>query len=362
MLADELFDYAYLPGLDQRETNSTAGETPYTRWMEVRRAATLALPELLSHGSEATKREYVGEMFAVRGYATLGLAEGFCPGFPLHEVVAFKPVFGTALSTDQVFDRALADFDSALTFARDSTRIVNLARIGRARSLLGIGRYADAAQAGALVPSKFSSSAEYSLTLRGQANPLGYAWQTYSVSVGNREGGSGLDFAAASDPRLTLQLLFSEFGASYYTADKYADPSAPIVIASGIEARLIEAEAALKAGDPTWLSILNDLRATQISPAMAALNDPGSDPARVDLVFRERAFWLFGTGHRLGDMRRLIRRYARPVESVFPTGIYYLGGFTQLPPAGEYGPATSIPFPSEIEKQYNPAIAGCTSN
>jgi hypothetical protein len=362
IMADELFDLAYLPGLNQRQTNATRGLVSYTRWTEVRRAATVAIPEVLSHGSEPTKRAYVGEMFAVRGYATLGLAEGFCSGFPLHEIVAFNPVYGVPLSTGQSFDRALADFDSALTFAGDSARILNLARVGRARSLLGLGRFSEAAGAAAAVPPAFKWSAEYSSTSL-QGNPLGRQWQLNSfVSVGNVEGGNGLDFVAANDPRLTLRLMFTLLGASYYAAKKYPDRSAPIVIASGIEARLIEAEAALKIGNPTWLSILNELRATQISPAMTALNNPATDAGRVDLVFRERAFWLFGTGHRLGDMRRLIRDYARPSESVFPTGTYYPGGFTQRPPQGVYGLATSIPFPSELEKPYSPAVTGCTSN
>ncbi len=56
------------------------------------------------------------------------------------------------------------------------------------------------------------------------------------------------------------------------------------------------------------------------------LTDPGTDPARVDLIFRERAFWLFSTGHRVGDMRRLIKFYNRPAESVFPTGAWHKGG------------------------------------
>jgi hypothetical protein len=361
VLADELIDVYYFPGLDKRLTTSTAGEASYTRWMEVRRAASLAIPELVSHGSEATKRAYVSEMFAVRGYATLELAESFCSGFPLHEIVDFKPVYGAPLSTDQDFDRALADFDSALTFAQDSARILNLVRVGRARSLLGLGRYSAAAAAGAAVPSAFRWSAEYSSTLVDQVNRLGFTWQNNQLlGVGNRKGSNGLEFVTAKDPRLTTRLMFTTRGASYYAANKYPDPSAPIVIASGIEVRLIEAEAALKAGDPTWLSILNDLRATQISPAMTVLGDPGTDAARLDLVFRERAFWLFGTGHRLGDMRRLIGRYARPPESVFPTGPYYRGGFS-APPRGVYGPATSIPFPSQLETPYSPAVTGCTS-
>jgi len=44
---------------------------------------------------------------------------------------------------------------------------------------------------------------------------------------------------------------------------------------------------------------------------LAALTDPGTAEARVDLLFRERAFWFFLTGHRQGDLRRLIRQYGR---------------------------------------------------
>ena len=83
--------------------------------------------------------------------------------------------------------------------------------------------------------------------------------------------------------------------------------SSPSILTTGAEARLIEAEAALASGDvATWLGKLNTLRATAITPAMSPLTDPGSTDARVDLLFRERAFWLFLTGHRFGDLRRLM--------------------------------------------------------
>ena len=36
----------------------------------------------------------------------------------------------------------------------------------------------------------------------------------------------------------------------------------------------------------------------------------------LNALFRERAFWLWGTAHRLGDMRRLIRHYGRTEASV----------------------------------------------
>ena len=69
---------------------------------------------------------------------------------------------------------------------------------------------------------------------------------------------------------------------------------------------------------------------------MDPLTDPGDLDARVDLLFRERAFWLFLSGRRLGDLRRLIEHYGRDPESVFPTGTHHLGE--------AYGTATSLPF------------------
>ncbi len=56
------------------------------------------------------------------------------------------------------------------------------------------------------------------------------------------------------------------------------------------------------------------------------LVDPGTDAARVDLLFQERAFWLFAQGRRLGDMRRLVNNYGRSQASVYPTGAYHKGG------------------------------------
>ena len=67
-------------------------------------------------------------------------------------------------------------------------------------------------------------------------------------------------------------------------------------------------------------------------------------------MFSERAFWFFGTGHRLGDLRRLVRQYGRPAESVFPTGLYFKGG--------TYGPDVNLPIPSQ--EANNPlAPSGC---
>jgi len=116
---------------------------------------------------------------------------------------------------------------------------------------------------------------------------------------------------------------------------------------------MIEAEAALKASNPTlMIAKLNQARTdANIAGLAANLTDPGTAVARENLVFRERAFWLFGRGYRLGDMRRLIRQYSRPTESVFPTGAWHK--------AGNYG--TDINFPVPQAEQNNPNLPSGTN-
>ena len=141
---------------------------------------------------------------------------------------------------------------------------------------------------------------------------------------------------------------------------KYPFRDSDVILTSGIEARLIEAEAALAIGGG-WLAILNTLRADvanlmapQIDDyadavsvltvaTLADLVDPITPAARVDMLFQERAFWLFGTGHRLGDLRRLINQYSRTEASVYPSGDYHKGGLH----------GSDVAFPIEFEEINN---------
>jgi starch-binding outer membrane protein, SusD/RagB family len=159
---------------------------------------------------------------------------------------------------------------------------------------------------------------------------------------------------SADDPRTSADFAGeSDFdaGTDLYPPNKYASYTAPEVIADGVEARLIEAEAALAsnyAGANGTLAILNALRAgaglTPLAPAATAA-------AQQNQLFRERAFWMYGTAHRLGDLRRLVRQYGRAATSVFPTGDYFKGG--------EYGDDVSMPVPQEEENNPNFSRAAC---
>jgi hypothetical protein len=181
------------------------------------------------------------------------------------------------------------------------------------------------------------------------------------VTVSDVEGTNGLNFVSAQDPRLPTDTIgTTQNGIPWVYPSNYlttaANPNPPIVLASGVEAQLIVAEAALAAGDATtWLNTLNTLRATAITPGMAPIADPVVLASRVDSMFTERAFWMFGTGHRLGDLRRLVRWYGRDQSVVFPVGPYYNGTGIGLYPT--YG--TDVNFPISSAENVNPNFHGC---
>ena len=134
----------------------------------------------------------------------------------------------------------------------------------------------------------------------------------------------------------------------YYNQLKYDNASDPIVFASGIEARLIEAEAAAQATqNATVESIHTALRATIGLPP-----EDLSGMTQNQLLnyhFAERAFWLYSTAHRQGDLRRLVRVYGRSVSDVFPTGDYFKGGSYD----------SNVVFPVPQSEANNPNYVGC---
>src|SRR5262245_42205629 len=242
------------------------------------------------HTSEPLKSVYIWQMFSLGGFSTLRLAEDFCPGFPLHSYSASgDPIYSGPQTSTQALERALIDFDSAVSFSADSSRYLNLARVGRGRTLLGLGRFAEAAASVASVPTTFVWNVE--MRVGGGVNPHVFTRTSSNSrrSVADRKGGNGLDYVSANDPRVTTTVLGTAYdGVTVLRSiGKYPVEGSPIVQASGIEARLIEAEAALSTGSGDWLGILNNLRQTQVTPALTALTDPGSDAQRVDLLLRE---------------------------------------------------------------------------
>lgn len=318
-------------------------------------------------------KAYQAQMFASAAFAAVMIGEHYCNGVPLLSTVeGSDPVGGEPLPVDSVFALATAEADSALAnlgpatpAAADSARLVtlygNFARVVKARALVNRGRYAEAALLvpPTAVPTTFVYQVTHSVNSTDNQN---WALNTNArrYSVPDREGGNGQPWVTgnngvttALDPRVgaragtgTRAISFDN-ETPFFEQRVYNDRAAPVTIASGIEARMIEAEAALRAGNTVlYLQKLNDARATRTG--LPPLTLPATEAAQVDLLFRERAFWFYGTGHRLGDLRRLIRQYGRGAETVFPTGAYHKGG-------GRYGTRVNLPIP--FDENNNPAFA-----
>lgn len=347
--------------IDQRrvfENNSTLFDL-FHNLHRARAAAEGAAEALRQFGADPDNDPGIGEMLSLAGFTYIYFGESFCSGVPYSRIEGEELIFGTPQTTTETFQTALARFDATLAepgTAADEA-IGYLAQVGRGRALLNLGDYPGAAAAVAGVPTEFQFVTEHA------ESPLRLQNAVYSYSVGflwslsELEGGVGLPYQGAADPRVP----FTDEGdvgldgtTPQFTLNKYADASAPVVVADGIEARLIEAEAQLQADDlPGMTATLNGIRQAFPDLGLADLAEPATQAEGVDLLFAERAFWMFATGHRLGDMRRLVRPaplgYGRPVDSVFPNGTYIKGG--------SYGPDVNLPIPQE--EGNNPNSSGC---
>jgi hypothetical protein len=327
------------------------------------------------------------QLLGLEGYTYTALAEGFCGNIPFSRTTdAGAPDltgtgFGAGVGTLQVFDSAVVRFNEALSV--QSTN--NLARVGKGRALLNQGKFQEAAAAVTGVPDNFVFLLDHSANSGRQYNPIFALQDNGRYSVSDREGTNGAPFRSARDPRLPWTGPTPGFDANIpqFKNQLYQSFDTDVPLASGVEARLIEAEAALQAGNTAlWLQRLNALRANVTAlmtarypatyatalararantgstatdfGALAPLTDPGSAAARVNLMFQERAFWLYNTGTRLGDLRRLSRPtsqggYGRPTNTVFPVGPYIRGGV--------YGNEVNFPVPfQEVNNPlYDPA-------
>jgi hypothetical protein len=351
---------------DQRiwDPTNTFNAGPFRNLNRVRTQTQVAIDGLRAYAP--TPKTNIGRMFAFDAYVDVLMGEHYCNGVPLSSVVGSQIQFGEPISDDSLFGLSLAFADSALANVGggDSANVVNLVRVIRGRALVDRGDFAGAAAAVAAVPLAFHYDVTHSInTSDNQMWSLNSSARRYTM--GDLEGGNGLPYVSANDPRLPTKtgpdgIFDSAFPITVIRQGIWDRPTA-VVIASGIEAQLITAEAALQANDTTtWLTTINSLRTnTALYPAvlsgftrgpnLTALADPGTAAGRVDIMFYERAFWMFSTGHRLGDMRRLVRQYGRSVTSVYPVGAWFKGG--------NYGDAIQMSIP--IEEQNNPNFAQC---
>jgi hypothetical protein len=344
ILADEAYTArSGTEHLDSRtqNPNSFPANAPWSPYGNAYNGIVRAIRALNAYPpAAAAKATQIGQLYMLDGFTFTLMAESYCNGIPVSKVTDDAP--GTVtMSTTDLYNRALIVFDSALTTLSTSTtdqpyRLA--ARVGKARTYVNLNQYDKAVAvlaaggdgAGSTaVPTTFSYNVEFSNSTALSVNSV-YDWMlaTKNFGASDKEGTTGLDYVSSKDPRILVdgtKVGPGQDGTPTPLMNQFTTTNAPVTLASGIEARLIEAENYLKTGDnANYLASLNAARATKT--ALAPLTDPGTATSRVDMLFRERAFWMYFTSHRLGDMRRLIRQYGRGSETVFPTGPYLHGG------------------------------------
>lgn len=435
-LTDEIAVVGHSSSIDHRSPNDRDVGASYAWLQNARNNAQFARAVMRRYAPGDTA--IIVHLYMIEGYADVLLAELFCSGIPLSTIDFQRDfTYRAGSTTSEVDQTAIALFDSATAmFSDTSSAFKTLGRIGKARALLQLGSFTDASQVVAGVQTDW----RYEATVRNSLSAQREGIFGSGMSLANRDGGTGLPFVRALDPRawpesttvyqsptvhflvfFPIQDSSEVFGISPYN-------TITLLLASGVEARLLEAETELRTNPNSgeWLSTLNALRTTGaftvttrqnipgVSPGpagypdttweagtgawlipstvqadnapmcepadpntaiappctdvtwyrgLAPLQDPGATlsgqaalDARVDLLFRERAFWLLLTGHREGDMRRLVRPtaaggYGRRADRVYPSGVY--------PDGTPYGTSVVLPIPSS--ERANPHFTGCLS-
>ncbi len=352
----------------------------------------------------------VGQMYWVRGWAEMSIAENFCNGSPISFLDASNTIqYGAGEMNVKIYERAIASFDTAVMNApagdarADTVRWMSAIEKGRVQLDLGLYAEAGATVIAAAIPDNFKF-----LVFLSQSTTDNQIWALNNSGgrwmPGDNEGPLGLNVRTANDPRVPIciggtntttypnscrvfeagQTRTTSFdgltgSGNFLVQLVWPTRDSDVAIVMATEAHLIRAEAALRSGDAVeFLARLNFLRASpdifkqpatpcratvQVTgcPTVPAggtllppLADPGTQTGREDLLFRERGFWLWSTGHRLPDLRRLVRPtseggFGRAETSVYPTGPYYKGGF--------FGTEKSLVIP--LAEKNNPQFTGC---
>src|SRR5688572_3169892 len=364
---------------DQRkvQTNNSIITGMFRDMGRVRLAADLAIRGLRQYRPEPART--IADVYFARGFAEMQMAQDFCNGIPLSRIEGDDVIPGVPLPVDSVFRRAIASYDSAIALATatDSATVTirRGALVAKARAMVGIDQVAQAAALVDSIPLSFAYNHTFAVT-SGDNIIWNQAASSRRYSVGDSlEGNSRSDtvrnaipFFTAQDPRLPVvytiaangrDTVKSQDGQTNSRTTTLYGRTTSIAVANGLDARLIVAEARLRAMDFTgMMAILNALRAAPPrvgevqAPAMAALPVPATYDAAINVFFREKAFWTFSRGQRLGDLRRLIRQYGRTAANTFPTGEHYKGG--------AYGPDVNLPVPQAEENNPNvPATGAC---
>ena len=296
----------------------------------------------------------MAQMRAYAGYAYLLLAEGMCQ---------MTVDGGPAMTKTEVLNIAEQRFSDAITRASaittgtaavvaEASSILNMARVGRARTRLDKDdKTGAAADAIAVVPTSFVRNAEFSNTVQARENrfynltvsPPRNDYLSVGPDYRNLTATQASNGATIPDPRVRVLQVTNTDGTQRNANDgvtpmwrqlKFTSDASPLAIASWAEAQLIYAEVT---GGQLGLDAVNRVRAAN-SPAIAAIAGPApTGTAWRDLVLEERRRQLFSEGQRYVDMLRF--------NLPFQSGVNRKGQ--------TYSNLTCVPLP-DVETRNNP--------
>ncbi len=264
--------------MDWEETEGDWGQIHETIWTGQQAwDRMLSLDDFDQNTSELASRAWM-----LMGFANRTFGENFC------EVVYSVGLDdgGGVQSRDVAFDSAIVAFNQAITIGMAAGSaaddFVTASRAGLAQAYVGKGDFGTAGTHSSQVPTDFALSAIYNL----QSNN-NFVW---NETRGRAEGGVYGTYAwqlASQDPRAEFTICgtfddptdpknsdvtptnaadcTSHQGAdgvtAHYMQEKYKEEGSDIPVATGVEMRLIEAEAALLSNDlGEFTDRINDVR------------------------------------------------------------------------------------------------------
>ncbi len=306
-------------------------------WNSVQRARWVAEGGLIRmQGIEGYQFE--GNAETARAYLFAGLAnrwfgENFC------ETVFSQPYSdenpgpggetdpGTAMPRDAAFQRAIPLLERAIQHGNSAGTpdVATAAEGALAQIYLGLGDMSNAVAHAARVPTDFVFAAAYSSNSPRETSQIWNethgrheisAWMTLAGTVG--EGDPRTPWTDCSDPAAGCPSGNGADGTTtHYRQEKYSTRDDDIPLVKGTEMRLIEAEAALVAGDLAGaMAKINAVRAHFELDALESDGTIGSitggdgggaNPTSMsgwDILDRERHLTLWLEGRRLWDLHR----------------------------------------------------------
>ncbi|HEV8305969.1 MAG TPA: RagB/SusD family nutrient uptake outer membrane protein, partial [Gemmatimonadales bacterium] len=268
----------------------------------------------------------VGQAYLYAGYANRLLGENFCQSvipIVVPDTTAYVLSPGSLgshtlyfLRADTAFTNAITTFTASGDTTAQTANFILAARGGRASvradlATYGLASWADAVADAVPVPNTFVFQAPYSSASPDQYNYLYWARANQSFRA-HTQWGTFYEgyYRTTRDPRvkwdstgLKGDAAVAKFGGRvpFWPEAKYTTTSAPVRLSSGWEMRLIEAEAALVAGDTAAARASMNVRRTALAlPGVTFTTLPEAWTA----LKTERAIELWLEARRLGDLRR----------------------------------------------------------